>query len=346
MKKHNYIIDMLRFFAAFIVVLFHLNLFVPYVDNWYRNLVKYGWLGVPVFFVISGYCIMLSASTSSGSLNFLTKRFFRIYPAYWLSLVIVLGAALFQKTYTGTNSVANIPVTVPHIIANITLFTWPVSNIKISNFVYWTLTCEVIFYLIIGITQLFKSTYLKQAFLVAISLISLLLPYQHEGYLFFFDEWPSFGLGISLYYLFYKKNNADWVCASLLLIINTYAMVNKNMALHQIEYIIVAAFTFLAIAGSHFIKSSKNIFSVLGEHSYAVYLIHVPIGFFVLGYLKTDYILRHPFITLFYDVVIYSIISIIAWQVFRFIEKPSMNFGKKLASKYFSNQLKTKTATI
>lgn len=333
---------MLRFFAAFIVVLFHLNLFVPYVDNWYRNLVKYGWLGVPMFFVISGYCIMLSASNSSRSSSFLIKRFFRIYPTYWVSLVIVLAAALFQKIYTGTNSVANIPATITHFIANITLFTWPLNNIKISNFVYWTLTCEVIFYVIIGITLMFKVSYLKQACLIIISLVSFLLPYQREGYLFFFDQWPSFGLGISLYFLFNKRGNADLACALLLFLINMYSMIIKNSALHQMEYIMAALLTFFIIAGSHFIQSSKNIFSVLGEHSYAVYLIHVPIGFFILGYFKTSYIIKHPFATLFYDVLVYSLISIVAWQIFKFIEKPSMNFGKKTAGKYFSNNLKIK----
>lgn len=334
---------MLRFFAAFMVVLFHLNLFVPYVDNWYRNTVKYGWLGVPIFFVISGYCIILSANTSQGSLNFLTKRFFRIYPAYWISLIIVLAAAIFQKAYTGTNSVANIPVTVPHIVANITLFTWPLNNIKTSNFVYWTLTCEVIFYLIIGISMVLKNNYLKHSFLIAISLGSLLLPYQHEGYLFFFDQWPAFGLGISLFYIFNKKNKADWIAALLLFGINTYAMVNKN--LHQMEYVVVTLITFAIIAGSHFIKSYKNIFSVLGEHSYAVYLIHVPLGFFILGYFKTAYILKHPFITLFYDVVIYALISIVAWQIFKLVEKPAMNIGKKIAGKYFATYQKPTAET-
>lgn len=81
-KERNYTIDLLRFFAATMVVFFYFNETVPFIDNYYRTIVKFGWLGVPVFFVISGYCILLTANTSKNGFDFLIRRLFRIFPSY------------------------------------------------------------------------------------------------------------------------------------------------------------------------------------------------------------------------------------------------------------------------
>jgi len=59
-----------------------------------------GWTGVWLFLVISGYLVtmlMLREETSQGHVAFgafLTKRFFRIVPSYWLAILIYLAACL------------------------------------------------------------------------------------------------------------------------------------------------------------------------------------------------------------------------------------------------------------
>jgi peptidoglycan/LPS O-acetylase OafA/YrhL len=53
--------------------------------------VRYGWLGVPLFFVISGYCIAASASRPGAARDFVLRRFRRIYPTYW---TVVAGVSL------------------------------------------------------------------------------------------------------------------------------------------------------------------------------------------------------------------------------------------------------------
>ena len=68
------------------------------------------YLGVPIFFVISGYCIAASADSSrrkgDSPWTFLKRRFWRIYPPYWASLVglialvAVLDAAGLSRFYT------------------------------------------------------------------------------------------------------------------------------------------------------------------------------------------------------------------------------------------------------
>ncbi|RZK25252.1 MAG: acyltransferase, partial [Flavobacterium sp.] len=104
-STHNYFIDFLRFFSSLSVVFFHLNLHNLERNNLYTKISSYGWLGVPSFFVISGYCIMFSIKNSKGWVVFIEKRLLRIFPAYWVSLIFVVLAAFFQKLYTGINSV-------------------------------------------------------------------------------------------------------------------------------------------------------------------------------------------------------------------------------------------------
>jgi peptidoglycan/LPS O-acetylase OafA/YrhL len=335
MKEKNYVIDVLRWFAAFCVVLFHLNSAIPYIDKWYRNFIKYGWLGVPVFFVISGYCIIISANNSTNRRDFLNRRFFRIFPPYWASLLVVLIAAIFQRFYTGNNSIQNIPRNPIDILATLTLTTSPLTDINTINWVYWTLTCELCFYIIIGAVFFFNKN-VSIFLLIGVSLISALFPYQYKGYLFFLDHWPAFGCGLSIYYFFKSSDKITWLSFWLLFVINVCGLVNKFLINHKVEYVVAVLVTLIIIFSSKYLKSSKNIFATLGEFSYSVYLIHVPVGVFIFGRFKNYYILHDPFINLLYDLIIYCIVSILSWKIFNLIEKPSIIYSRKISDKYFN----------
>lgn len=70
-------------------------------DGWFRNFdvsrsfllffpLTYGWIGVAIFFVISGFCIHLSyaRSTPLSFQAFFIRRLFRIYPPYLVALIL------------------------------------------------------------------------------------------------------------------------------------------------------------------------------------------------------------------------------------------------------------------
>ena len=334
LKNHNYSIDILRFIAALMVTLFHLNQAIIPVHNWYRNTINYGWLGVPVFFVISGYCIIASAYTTNGIKDFLTKRFYRIFPPFWISIIIVYGSAVFQKLYTGTNSVHNLPNTFVSILANLTLCTAPLSKIETINWVYWSLTCEVMFYLVISLGLLLNKKFLVY-FLIAISILSAASLKQHYGLLFFLNNWPAFGLGLSLYYFFKFNTKSSILNFVLLFTINAFALHQKFNA--KPEYLIATSITFLLIAISKYYPTKQSFASILGQHSYSVYLIHVPVGVFIFGLFETEYIKITPGLNLLYDLSVFAIINVIASIMFNKIEKPSIQFGKELIKKLKSN---------
>jgi peptidoglycan/LPS O-acetylase OafA/YrhL len=100
-KRHYFGPDILRLVAACLVVLFHLSETgqikpswpVPVSDaplGWLQPYAWMGWVGVQIFFVLSGFLIAASAVNST-PLGFLRKRAIRIFPALWISCLISLA---------------------------------------------------------------------------------------------------------------------------------------------------------------------------------------------------------------------------------------------------------------
>lgn len=103
-------IDQLRGFAALAVVLCHAAVSAEAVvadplqqpAHWLAALLGWGYLGVPLFFVISGLCIHLpaaSAIAASGTVRpnwsrFYQRRFWRLYPSYLAALAIAAALLL------------------------------------------------------------------------------------------------------------------------------------------------------------------------------------------------------------------------------------------------------------
>jgi len=321
-------IDQIRFFAAAAVAFFHFNQPIAPVGNWYRHLVNYGWIGVPVFFIISGYCIMASADHSAGSVQFLIKRFFRVFPAYWISLVIVALSAIFEKLYTGYNSVPCLPATFVQLLANLTLTTAPLTRIKTSNWVYWTLTYEICFYIVIAFVLLFKRGPGRIVLLVitAISAIP-----ATADYLFFLDNWMVFCTGIWIFYLFGYQSRGKGLYLSIFLALIVCSIITHKQ--FNSIYLGAAISTAVMLIFSHYYRFHNNFFSRLGEYSYSIYLIHVPVGIFIMGDFKNAYVQRHMLVNLAYDILTFVLVCFLSWLLFRWVELPGQEMGKKISRK-------------
>jgi peptidoglycan/LPS O-acetylase OafA/YrhL len=80
----------LRFFAAWHVVVIHICIggLLPPGPWWYENFAAVGYIGVNLFFVLSGYPRLQVCRDQSESEGVLQARFAQIYPAYALSLLV------------------------------------------------------------------------------------------------------------------------------------------------------------------------------------------------------------------------------------------------------------------
>lgn len=321
----------MRFIAALWVAIFHFNEPIHYVNNGYRNLAKLGHLGVPIFFVISGYCILMTALSAKSPFDFLARRFFRIYPTYWLSLLIVILAAIMQRLILGSNSIDHIPHNVFSLFATISLYTSPLSNVPTINWVYWSLSCEVGFYVLIIVGLYVRPKNLIYFFL-AISVISLLTNAPGNKIYFFFNHWPAFSLGLCIYYFKTTKIIVNKLTLILLTVLNIAGLFRHFYA-DQTSYIIAAIISGILIYFSDTINVKQSFFSTLGDYSYAVYLIHVPIGVYILGIFKNRLFQENELLNIVFDLGIYCVITFLAALIFKYVEQPCIYFGKLLSQR-------------
>ena len=145
-------IDLLRFGAAMLVVANHyfttftldpdsvIRFVMPIGSNWneWAPFTAFGWIGVEIFFVISGYVIAMSAVNASGS-SFFRRRVERLLPVAFICAsvtavaLIAAGVPLEPISAAWQRSVTFFPIG---------------EQIDVS---YWTLGIEVNFYILVGL---------------------------------------------------------------------------------------------------------------------------------------------------------------------------------------------------
>ncbi len=124
--------DLVRFISAVMVGVFHLT----WLDPRDAGTAWFGWIGVQVFFVISGFVIARSAENAR-PMKFVQSRFLRLYPAAWICAVITLALLIAHEGF--------------HLGLGLRFITsvllYPTGPFLASA--YWTLPIEITFYLLI-----------------------------------------------------------------------------------------------------------------------------------------------------------------------------------------------------
>ncbi|MFI6731328.1 acyltransferase family protein [Nonomuraea sp. NPDC050451] len=104
------------------------------------EIARFGYLGVDLFFVISGFVVLLNAwDRRPGA--FLVSRIVRLYPAFWIAVTITTVVSV-------TLGLGRYPVTLVQYLANLTMFN-SLPDIPNIDVVYWTLWAEIRFYALI-----------------------------------------------------------------------------------------------------------------------------------------------------------------------------------------------------
>lgn len=142
-------LDLLRALACAMVVAFH-YLFRGQAGGWLQDappawlsiLARHGHLGVPLFFMISGFVIFMSAEGASLR-AFAASRVARLYPALWVAAPLTALVAL-------AGQVQDFHVTPGQLLANLTLLPqW--FGVPYVDGVYWSLAVELQFYLLVAL---------------------------------------------------------------------------------------------------------------------------------------------------------------------------------------------------
>lgn len=208
-----------RGLAALSVFLFHMKGMLAESFPALARFVQFGDLGVPLFFVISGYVITASAQATianRGSAHqFMKRRFLRIYPPFWCSVGVIIALPFFLEALSMLKT-GSFVVPSPRYLA---LDAWGwlqlltltkifagggiglYREFELVNIVYWTLAIEFQFYLVVYLALLARRHFITVlAATTALSLFVLAYPAGVNGGVFL-HFWPMFALGIVLWYL-------------------------------------------------------------------------------------------------------------------------------------------------
>ena len=215
-------LDIVRGLAALWVFTYHFPLeeslreAYPFANRIFRQ----GDLGVPLFFVVSGYCMMASARSAvrrdEPVRSYLWRRLMRIFPPYWCSILVVLALPWVMEGISSFHS-GRYEVPAPRYLElgfldwlqyfSLTQIFAPGFDIIQKKFngvnsVYWTLAIEVQFYLVIGAGLYFRR--FRRSILVLTTIAGVACAFVPSLYVhgIFLPYWPMFALGILVYLAF------------------------------------------------------------------------------------------------------------------------------------------------
>jgi len=305
--------------AAVSVCLFHIvngnSAFIT-AANPIAKICRYGYLGVDIFFIISGFiiCYSLPADYTLKDLPvFVKKRLIRVEPPYLVSIIFTLLVAYIAALYTH-NPINVSWVNLLYHIGYINNFT---TNSYI-NVVYWTLGIEFQFYILIGLLfgMMNRSIYLLAFIIIAFLSLSFV---SIKGTSLIFEQLPLFCAGILIFYINFSERYSKPVLVFLLFV--TFGII----AYTDLSTFIVSVFTIAIILIP---MRRYKVISFLATISYSLYLIHVPIGGRVINwslrFVKTD-VQRYWII-----ILALAICLITAYLFYILIEKWTTNISKKI----------------
>lgn len=320
----NNSIETLRAVAVILVFMHHLHssgtLTIPYFG------ITGGWLGVQIFFVISGYLIIQSARRYS-AVDYIKHRMLRIYPAYlfwFLVFSFIFGS--FQSSSIDLDSLVIHLIFLQHFFPEAYL---KYNALKVS----WTLTIEIVWYVV---AFLIATRFFRSPSKITVVFVTIACFWVFGG-----AKWhPLFKSmdGPSVY--FFISNNAvsqmpffffgAWIAAkqpkydkAALLAIFLVTVVFIGSWEHTFPSPIFltglgVSALFLILKDSSY--ENPKIIKTISDISYSFYLVHYPVIILTSKIIDNNY----------YKSVLSFVITVLASYVsYKIIEKPFINLAKK-----------------
>jgi peptidoglycan/LPS O-acetylase OafA/YrhL len=302
-------IDLLRFLAALSVVFFHYT-FRGYAANdlsvmpypLLAPIAKYGYLGVELFFMISGFVVLMTAAASERLRNFCISRIVRLYPAFWVCCTITYAATIAF----GSPQAA----TFDQYLFNMTMLSG-LSRIPPIDGAYWSLLVEIRFYALVAAVLALGRIHQAQRFLVlwllaciALEIVAILpinwipAPALHYLRYLLITNYAAYFVAGAICFLIWAKG-ASLTRLAVLLASWGLAIFQSGASLREFEesyrtglnssivISILTAFFLVMLLVS--LRRTGSIASfrwpLAGAISYPLYLLHQNIGYMVFNHL-------------------------------------------------------------
>ncbi|MEG3135987.1 acyltransferase [Rouxiella sp. T17] len=299
---------------------------------------NFGPFGVSIFFLISGFVIPYSLKNKSKT-GYIASRLVRIYPTYIACSFLMLLFTIVSHAYWGSE----LSISLVRFISNITL-TSSLLNYESIDYVNWTLSIEVKFYLICLLVyssirngHVMRIVSIPFFIYLVVSFTRNMNIGSNEVGGFSFDAlkieltYASFMfLGILINLMHSKKITIPEFLSSSVIVAICFAM-SWRIGPQQNQFIASGAnyfYGYLFFIGAyllreHFIKT--RMISFLSNVSYSFYALHSIIGYCIIRFL-TGHNVNYPISV----IIAFAIVLILSYTLFITIEKKCISIGKKI----------------
>lgn len=301
----------------------------------FGSVAQFGYLGVPFFFVLSGFIIALAHGRDidqpSALCPYVMKRFLRVYPLYWLLSIFYIVAA---STGLGDPDFSWNPV---HLIEDVLLIHATPNFNSPPLKVAWTLFYEIRFYLFFGLAIMSRRLGIL-ALVVWLAALVLVRP-TSDFMIETLSYWNlAFVFGMIAHVLYRKLPARLWwpfLAVGIAMLLLSFSLAGPMELRDRRSVMIIPvslgfASVMLGIAmleGRAALKFGK-LPMLLGDASYAIYLVHsAVISVAVAVYLKSGLDDLVPIPVAYFGILIVAIgAGVVAHWI---LEKPILAWGQR-----------------
>lgn len=327
-----------RFLAAVSIVIFHYGGGSIFTENSQLSFIfENANISVSYFFILSGF-VMIIAYGKKPFVSFIAyfkNRFARIYPLYFLAVILVIFVQLKAVEFDFSGLFLNIFM----------VQAWIPGKALSFNFPAWSLSVEVLFYAIFPFVfnEVYKKMALKR---ISIAIVlfwiftqvvtNVLFQYFGESDSVYAKDFILYNPLLHLHqflvgnlagllfikYLNEKKRNYDLLILVFAVLVILALKFPFGLNLHSASALLFVPLILLISLNTGVITQlfQKKLFVFLGEISFGVYILQYPVCFFISNYRIKKYLhIEDLNVSLLIRVGILILISSITYI---YIEKP------------------------
>ena len=331
-------IDGLRAIAVLGVLLFH---FFP---NFFRG----GYLGVDIFFVISGFLMsqQMQNFKIDNLVDFYLRRIKRLFPALALILILTLIFGYFISFPSDFKNICKQTISGILFFSNFLFWSeagyFDMQSESKHLLHLWSLSIEEQFYIFFPLLYLISKNHLKKIFgilfLTSLSGFLIIHKFSPEAGFYFlpFRMWEL--LAGSLIFLGFKNIKINKLVFSTALILLLYLFKKNSSAgfstgIYNLVAVIATAIIIIHIISNKSIFLENKYLSYLGKISYPLYLVHWPVIVFSKD-LYNDVYVKSVYFKL-YLLILCLIMAITIYETFE-LELKKIKFNNYQFLKYIS----------
>lgn len=293
-KRRIDFLDGLRGIAIVGVLIFHAYVsapqYLPFGDRFGFVPLRLGWVGVELFFMISGFVILMTLENCDGLLDFAKRRWLRLFPAMLIASVLIV--AFDRLTGLGPNAGRSLADIIPGLLFLSPALIHAITRLPLESLdtPFWSLYVEVVFYVCFSVTYFLFGRRVAIISIFSLAMISYLAnvlaafgiggqPFdkmaQATNWLGF-TEFAWFAAG-ALFYRYYVTDRGTLLYGAIVVAV-VAALTSENFKFDLADRLgllaVVAVFTAAVCSEvAHRILSNRTLV-FFGFVSYPLYLIH------------------------------------------------------------------------